>query len=185
MDILTTLAFAVALGIDCLTVSACAVTAIRGKLLSPTFRLSLHFGLFQGGMTALGWLAGSTIGAFIASLDHWIAFGLLLFVGGRMVITTFREEEVCFESDPSRGGTLVMLSIATSIDALAVGLGMAILGQAVLTPSLVIGLASAIMAIIGVVLGVGVGKALGRWAGLVGGLVLIGIGVRVLITHLV
>lgn len=184
MDIFTTLAFAIALGIDCLTVSACAVTALQGRLVRPMLRLALHFGLFQGGMTLLGWVAGSTVGALIAALDHWIAFGLLLFVGGRMVINTFRDGATTFTSDPSRGGTLVMLSIATSIDALAVGLSMAFLDQAVLLPSLLIGLASAVMAVVGVALGAGVGTVLGRWAGLAGGLVLIGIGIRVVVTHL-
>jgi len=185
MDILTIFALAAALGIDCLTVSACAVTALQGKLLRPMLRLALHFGVFQSGMTFLGWFAGTTVGALISALDHWIAFGLLAFVGGRMLVNTFREEETCFTSDPTRGSTLVMLSVATSIDALAVGLSMALLGQDVLLPGLVIGLASAVMALVGVGLGAGAGAALGKWAGLVGGLVLIGIGIRVLVTHLV
>jgi putative Mn2+ efflux pump MntP len=186
MDVFTTLAVAIALGIDVLTVSASAFVVYKfdGPLFRPIFRMSLHFGLFQGGMTALGWLAGTTIEPYIAALDHWIAFGLLALVGGRMIREAFSDEAVRFEYDPSRGATLFILSIATSIDALAVGLSMAVMGQEVLWPSLTIGLISSIMAVVGAGLGLRLGALLGRRAGLVGGLVLVGIGLRVLVTHL-
>lgn len=186
MDALTTLAVAIALGIDVLTVTASAFVVYKfdGPLFRPIFRMSWHFGLFQAGMMVLGWLAGATVEPYIGAFDHWIAFGLLALVGGRMIREAFRDEDMSFERDPSRGATLFMLSIATSIDALAVGLSMAVVGQEVLRPSLVVGLVSSIMAVIGAGLGLRLGTLLGRRAGLVGGLVLVGIGVRVVVTHL-
>jgi putative Mn2+ efflux pump MntP len=186
MDALNTLAIAIALGIDVLTVSASAFVVYRfdEPMFRPMVRMSVHFGLFQAGMMVLGWLAGTTVEPYISAIDHWIAFGLLLLVGGRMIREAFGSEDRQFESDPSRGATLIMLSIATSIDALAVGLSMAVVGQDALWPSLAVGLVSSIMAVIGAGLGLRLGTLLGKRAGLVGGLVLIGIGTRVLVTHL-
>ncbi len=91
----------------------------------PVFRLAFHFGLFQALMPILGWASGALIARYISAWDHWVAFGLLAFVGGRMVRSGFEAEGECHATDPSRGGTLIMLAIATSIDAFAVGLTLA------------------------------------------------------------
>ncbi len=148
------------------------------------FRLTFHFGLFQGMMTFLGWLAGSSVASLISSFDHWIAAGLLAFVGGRMIRSGFDPKAESYETDPSRGGMLVMLSIATSIDALAVGISFAMLDVNILTSCLTIGLVSTILSIIGLRLGRRLGTMFGKRMEIIGGLILLFIGVRILITHL-
>jgi len=135
-------------------------------------------------MPVLGWLAGRTVEAHIREVDHWIAFGLLAFVGGKMLRAAGRDERDASPGDPTRGWMLVVLSIATSIDALAVGLSMAFLQVAVWLPSVVIGLVAFAFTAGGVLVGARVGRTLGRWPEVVGGLVLLGIGVKILVEHM-
>jgi putative Mn2+ efflux pump MntP len=171
--------FAVSLGIGC----AGQATTARAK-----FRLAFHFGLFQGGMTLLGWLLGSTVVNLIAGFDHWIAMLLLAWVGGRMVLEGLsRHEEKPVEecSDPTRGSSLVMLSVATSIDALGVGLSLALLKVNVLSASLLIGAVSLVVSVIGLLGGSRLSRRFGKSVEVLGGLVLIAIGVRIVLTHTV
>ena len=136
-------------------------------------------------MPLLGWLAGSSIVAWIRAWDHWVAFALLAFIGGKMVFEgVFRKEETEYRSDPTRGLTLVLLSIATSIDALAAGLGLGVLGVPILFPCLVIGIVTAFMSALGLLFGKQLGLRFGRGMTVLGGVVLIGIGVRILVVHL-
>ena len=148
------------------------------------FRASLSFGLFQAIMPVLGWLAGRTFVAFIGSFDHWLAFGLLGFVGGRMIWESFHPEREEKRTDITKGLILLTLSIATSIDALAVGLSFAFLKVNILTASLTIGITAFLITILGFLLGKKVGGFVGKRAELIGGLILIGIGVRILLMHL-
>jgi putative Mn2+ efflux pump MntP len=136
-------------------------------------------------MTLLGWLAGKTVVTYIASVDHWVAFGLLVFVGVRMIRGGLRKagEEPAIP-DPSRGMTLVMLSVATSIDALAVGLTLAFLSVNVFWAALLIGGVSAVLSLLGLLLGNQLGLRFSKSMEILGGILLIGIGLRVLITHL-
>ena len=174
------------LAMDCFAVSL-------GIGASPTpctprsiFRLSFHFGLFQGGMTLLGWLLGSTVVALISGFDHWIAMLLLAWVGGRMIlegISNRAEKPVEDCSDPTRGSSLVMLSVATSIDALGVGLSLALLKVNVIAASLVIGAVSLIVSVIGLLGGSRLSRRFGKNVEVLGGLVLIVIGIRILISH--
>ncbi len=168
-------AFAVAIGIG----SGGRATGPRS-----VFRLSFHFGLFQFFMPILGWLAGSTVAGYISSIDHWIAFGLLAFVGGHMVLSGLNPESEVATGDPSRGGSLVMLSVATSIDAFAIGLGLAMLKVDIIYPCIIIGIVAASFTLAGL----GIGYRLGEWFGkrmeIAGGVILIAIGLRVLIAHL-
>lgn len=138
-------------------------------------------------MPVIGWLAGMTIQRWIAAYDHWIAFALLAFVGGKMIYEAFFDhDQDALERDPTRGWSLVMLSVATSIDALAVGLSLAVLRISAWYPSLVIGLVAALCT--------GAGLHLGRWAGsasrlgaraeIAGGFVLLAIGAKILWEHL-
>jgi putative Mn2+ efflux pump MntP len=150
----------------------------------PVFRLAFHFGLFQALMPVLGWLVGTTIERWIAPVDHWIAFGLLAFVGVRMIRSGLDSEGESHSTDPSRGATLIMLSVATSIDAFAVGLSLAVLNVNIIYPAIVIGLVAAGMSLLGLLLGQRLGEAFGKRMEVVGGLILIAIGVRVLIAHL-
>jgi len=111
----------------------------------PTFRLAFQFGLHQFLMPVLGWLAGVTIERTIAADDHRIAFGLLAFVGGRMVWSGFHPDADVQKNDPSRGWTLVLLSIAVSIDALAVGLSLGIIGVTIWVPAVIIGIVTGLV----------------------------------------
>ncbi len=168
-------AFAVSLGIG---------TTRQASLPRPIFRLSFHFGLFQFLMPILGWLAGSTIASLISRFDHWVAMGLLTFVGARMIRSGLDSESETYRSDPSRGGTLVMLSVATSIDAFAIGLSLAMLQVNILYPSVVIGVVTAGLSLTGLLIGHKLGARFGKRMEILGGVILIGIGLRVLITHL-
>lgn len=168
-------AFAVAIGIG---------SGRRARGRRSVFRLSFHFGLFQFLMPILGWLAGSSVADYISSVDHWIAFGLLAFVGGHMVVSGFDRDGETAASDPSRGGHLVMLSVATSIDAFAIGLGLAMLKVDIVYPSIVIGIVAAAFTLAGLRIGYRLGEWFGRRMEVLGGVILIVIGLRVLITHL-
>jgi len=169
-------AFAVALG------TGLNLPRLTGRHL---FRLGFHFGLFQALMPIIGWLAGLTVQRWIVSFDHWVAFGLLGFVGGKMLWEALHgEDDVNASSDPTRGWSLVILSIATSIDALAVGLTLAMLNIEVWYPALIIGLVAGGMTLTGMLLGRRLGSAWGPRVEVLGGLILIGIGLKILLEHL-
>ena len=187
MPFLQILGIAIALAIDAFTVAI--ATGLTLGQVSPrqTFRMSFHFGLFQALMPILGWIAGGTIQPHIEAYDHWVAFTLLALVAGKMVKDTlWPEQDKGKSSDPTRGWTLVLLSLATSIDALAVGLSLAMLSVAVWFPALVIGVVAAAFTTTGLHIGRLVGRieSLARWSGLVGAAVLLAIGLRILWEHL-
>ena len=130
MNFATSLLIAIGLAMDAFAVSIGAgtgglVTDLRSKL-----RLAFHFGLFQAGMAALGWLAGSTIQHWIVNIDHWVAFGLLTYVGVNMIRSGLGKADEENRRNPSKGATMVCLSVATSIDALAVGISLAMMSTA-------------------------------------------------------
>ncbi|TSK06065.1 MAG: manganese efflux pump [Geobacter sp.] len=183
MDWISILGIAVALAMD-----AFAVALAAGAVLNPItgrhlFRLGFHFGLFQALMPIAGWLLGLTVQKWITSYDHWIAFGLLAYVGGRMIVEAFDDEEDGDPSDPTRGLTMVMLSIATSIDAFAVGLSLAMLGVSVWVPSVVIGLVAGVLTVTGMLLGRKLGDNWGKRVEVCGGVVLCLIGLKILLEH--
>jgi putative Mn2+ efflux pump MntP len=180
MDFLTIFLIAVGLAMDASAVSLGVGTTPLSKSWRVAFRLA-----FQGLMTFLGWLAGSTIAGLIANVDHWIAMGLLAFVGTRMVIEGLKKAGHDQKmGDPSRGGALIMLCIATSLDAMAVGLSMAMMEVSILGASLVIGLVTLLLSTLAFGLGRFLGAAFGKKMEVVGGLILNFIGLRILITHL-
>jgi len=150
-----------------------------------TFRLSFHFGFFQFLMPVIGWLAGLSLERYLSGYDHWLAFGLLGFIGGKMVFEAFRRDGSARPaSDPTRGASLVLLSVATSVDALAVGLSLGVLRLRIWYPAVVIGLVAAALTAAGIHLGRPLGSRLGRKMEIVGGLVLMGIGLKILFQHL-
>jgi putative Mn2+ efflux pump MntP len=175
---------AISLGVDAFSVALGAGVFPTDDERRRTFRLVFHFGLFQGGMTLLGWLGGHTVEPIIADFDHWIAFALLSYVGGRMLYAAWRDGGTGCRQDPSRGTMLVLMSVGTSIDALAVGLSFALAGVPVIWPSLLIGLVAAAMTYVGLRLGHRLSACFGRPVQFVGGVVLIAIGIRVLVSHL-
>ena len=168
-------AFAVSLGIG---------TTERSTSPRARFRLSFHFGLFQCGMPIIGWVAGSTVSHWIAPIDHWIAFGLLAYVGINMIRSGFKSGVESYTQDPSRGKTLVVLAVATSIDALAVGLSLAMLEVSIITPAIVIGVVTYSLSMAGLFVGNKLGEKFGKRMEILGGIILIGIGIRVVITHM-
>jgi putative Mn2+ efflux pump MntP len=178
------LIIAVGLGMDALSVAVGIGGARRERTWGPTLRLALSFGLFQFFMPVAGWLAGRTVADVIAGYDHWIAFALLAYVGGRMIRESFRGGDAAPPADPTQGWTLLMLSVATSIDALAVGLSFAFLKTPILFPSAVIGVVCFLMTVAGMRFGERLGRLVGRRMEMVGGLVLIGIGLKILFEHL-
>ena len=135
-------------------------------------------------MTFLGWLAGTQIAEWISGFDHWLAFALLAFVGIRMLKSGFNSDEESHPVDPTRGMTLILLSLATSLDALAVGLSLAFLKVNILVSSLVIGAVSLILSLLGTAFGRTLGSRFGKRMEIAGGLILIAIGIRIVITHL-
>lgn len=121
------LMIALSMAMDAFAVCLGAGTQPAATGARPMFRLAFHFGLFQFLMPLLVWLTGMTVARYIANFDHWVAFGLLAFVGLRMLRSGFDAEDEAQKNDPSRGLTMVMLSLVVSIDALAIGLMLAFL----------------------------------------------------------
>ncbi len=178
------LAIALALAVDAFSVGA--AVGLRHRSPRQLFRLSWHFGLFQSLLPLVGVLGGMLLERWIRTVDHWVAFALLTFVGGRMVLAALRPEEgEAGAPDPTRGWSLVTLSLAVSIDALAVGLTFGLTGVRYLLPVAVIGVVAALATLSAMLLAGRVGRLLGRRAGLVAGVVLVGIGVKILVEHLV
>ncbi|BCR04488.1 putative manganese efflux pump MntP [Desulfuromonas versatilis] len=184
MDNLTLLGIAIALAMDAFAVALGAGMTLSTLTGRHLFRLGWHFGLFQAMMPVIGWLAGMSVQRWIAAYDHWIAFALLGWVGGKMIHEAFQDEDEDAEPrDPTRGMTMVMLSIATSIDALAVGLSLGMLGVDIWMPALVIGLVAGVLTVAGMLLGRRIGGIWGKRVEVIGGVVLIGIGLKILLEH--
>ena len=182
MDLITLLLIAVALALDCFAVAIAAGIRERQRIWSAT-RTALAFGAFQAIMPALGWLAGRSVMDLIAGFDHWVAFALLSVVGLRMVhggVTPAARRSAISLDTPS----LLILAVATSIDALAVGVSFALLNTGILVPCLVIGLAAFAISFLGALLGGVAARRWGKTMEVLGGVVLIGIGIQILITHL-
>lgn len=175
---------AIALAMDAFAVSIASGVALKSVSPRQTFRLAWHFGLFQALMPILGWYLGGTVRSYIETYDHWIAFGLLGYIGYKMIKEAFEEEDQT-KGDPTKGMTLVVLSVATSIDALAVGLSLSMLNMSVWWPSLVIGVVALLFTVVGLHFGKTAAKAhrIGKYAELLGGAILIGIGLKILWEH--
>lgn len=180
MSLWEIIVLAVVLGIDAASV-AMAIGAC-GCSFKQGCRLSFFFGLFQFIMPIIGWFLGKTVVSFVQSIDHWIAFGLLFIIGVKMLYEAFRHDENAIECDRTTGWSVIALSIATSIDALGAGLGMGILNTSMLYPSTIIGITAAIMTFVGVKLGGILSVVVGKRMEAIGGIVLIGLGIKMLLT---
>ena len=184
------LLLSVALAMDCFTVSIMSGVILRRPFGMSILRMAVLFGLFQAAMPLLGWLGTAHFSQYIESVDHWIAFALLAFIGGKMVKESFDDDEEHQSFNPLQLRSQVLLAVATSIDALAVGISMACLGYNHLSqlsvPLLMIGVVSLLFSLVGYWLGVRFGRMIARRLKpeLIGGLVLIFIGVKVLLSHL-
>ena len=188
MNLFVVLGIAVALAMDAFAVAIGVSLMMGGCSTRQMLRLAGSFGLFQFFMPILGWLAGHTVQKRIEKFDHWIAAGLLLFVAAKMIKEALEKKRDGPEADScpdmTRGHRLLMLSLATSLDALAVGLGLAALNVAVVYPSAVIGLVAFLLTAAGTKLGPVLGRWAGKWAEIAGGVVLFVIAAKILIDHL-
>lgn len=182
---------AVGLAMDCFAISIASGILLKRTLWRPMLTMAFFFGLFQALMPLIGWACANTFSHLIEDVDHWIAFGILAFLGGRMVRESFKEEECRQDFDPTRLRVILMLAVATSIDALAVGVSFAFLGMksaAAILPSVgIIGFVSFALSLVGLTFGIRFGCGIARRlkAELWGGIILILIGLKILIEHLI
>ncbi|MGA8752410.1 MAG: manganese efflux pump MntP family protein [Candidatus Deferrimicrobium sp.] len=186
IDTLTLLGIAVGLAMDAFAVAIATGIALGTVSGRQTFRLAFHFGLFQFLMPVIGYLAGMTVERYIKGYDHWLAFVLLGYIGGKMVYEGGwgRGEEGNGGKDPTRGISLVVLSVATSIDALAVGISLGVIRtEGIVYPGVVIGVVACTFTAAGLHLGKRLGTVFGSRMEVVGGLVLVAIGVKILFDH--
>lgn len=186
MNLLEIVGIAFGLAMDACAVSVATSVMLGGVNPRQIFRFAFHFGLFQAMMPVLGWFAGVTVSGYIENWDHWIAFALLAIIGGKALYSTLfcKEDEETRACDPTRGMSLIVLSVATSIDAFAVGLSFAMLNVRIWIPSLIIGLITGALSAGGMIIGGKLGKRFGKQMEITGGLVLIAIGVKIVIDHL-
>lgn len=184
MSPITLLLVALGLAMDAFAAAIAASIVLRTVSARQVFRLAFHLGLFQALMPVIGWTVGTCVGTVIAAWDHWLAFALLTLVGGKAIYEAFsRTDPRAPRDDPTRGFTLVALSIATSLDALAVGASLAFLGVDIWIPSVVIGLVACALTALGMLAGSRLGARFGQRVEIAGGLVLIGIGVKIVVEH--
>lgn len=191
MVFLTLLMIAIALAMDAFAVAVTSGMRLRCIRIPQAFRMAGAFGLFQFAMPVAGWFLGAGLEKYIEAYDHWVAFALLFIVGARMLKETWDNRgkipEVCTaETDPTQGSSLLLLAVATSIDALAVGLSLGVLGREIWFPAVVIGLVCFVFTVAGMYLGRAVCSLAANWtsrANAVGGLILILIGANILREH--
>jgi putative Mn2+ efflux pump MntP len=184
MDAATTVFLSLGLAADAFAVSVSSGLAIKHMKVNKALKIALFFGGFQALMPVIGWSIGLTFSFLISAIDHWIAFGLLSFIGGRMIYESLQTEEGEKKFNPLDTGTLITLSVATSIDALAVGIGFAVLKDAIAPAVTAIGFITFFLTFAGVFIGHKCGNLFANKIEMVGGAILIFIGSRILFLHL-
>ena len=169
---------------DAFAVAVASGVTIKHLRVHHALTIAASFGLFQAFMPLIGWLGGLTLRDSVALVDHWVAFGLLAFIGGKMIYESFKIESVEKKSDPLDIYVLFVLSVATSIDALAAGISFAVLDVSIVTPVLIIGAVTFILSFAGVWIGERFGHFFEKKIEFAGGLLLIAIGVKILASHI-
>ncbi len=183
MDILSIILIAVGLAMDALAVSIARGLSRENRKRKDAFIIGSFFGTFQMIMPLIGWSAGIELEGLISGIDHWIAFGLLFLIGSKMIYDSAKRE-VTRSGDGLPLHALLTLSIATSIDALMVGLSFAFLQTDIAIPVLVIGIVTFCLSYVGFLFGNIIGRYFGNRIKAIGGIILIGIGIRILLEHL-
>lgn len=184
------LLLSIALAMDCFTISIVSGVILRRRMWDVIVQTAFLFGLFQAAMPLLGWLATSSFEQYIEKYDHWIAFGLLAYLGIGMILESRKPDEMPHSFQPQSLRTQLVQAVATSIDALAVGISMAVTGyqsiHQLLLPLIVIGMGSLLLSILGFLLGIRFGNNIRHRLKpeLLGGIILLGIGFKILLTHL-
>lgn len=188
MSLFEIILLAISLAMDALAVSIATSIRLTKVSAAQVLRMSGAFGFFQFFMPVVGWLTGAAVVNYIARFDHWIAFGLLAAIGLNMIFEKDNDDNQQKNKDATRGLTLLLLAIATSIDALAVGFSMAMVdsksGLSIWTSTILIGLITMAISAGGMLFGAKLGEKFKNIAGKLGGLVLLGIGIKILLTDL-
>ena len=185
MDIISIVIIAIGLAMDAFAVSITSGITIKRLHINHALKIALFFGLFQAIMPIVGWLAGLSLRDYISAVDHWIAFGLLSSIGCKMIYESITVQSSEKEIDPLNVYVLLVLSVATSIDALAVGVSFAFLKVAIVTPVIIIGTVTFLLSYLGVYIGDRIGHFFENKIEIAGGLLLIGIGIKILVEGLV
>ncbi len=184
MNLTFTLLIAIGLAMDAFAVSIASGLCIKRLKPQHALKIAFFFGAFQAVMPALGWLAARSLSSLLTHIDHWLAFILLSSIGGRMIYESRKEREDKKMMNPLKLYILLVLSVATSIDALAVGITFAFLNVTIITPVAIIGIVTFSLSFVGVYIGNRMGHFFERKIEVLGGLILIGIGLKILIQHL-
>lgn len=186
MEFITVLFIAISLAMDAFAVSVTNGISIPCFNCKDAAKQGIYFGSFQFAMPVIGWILGSSVKDYIETVDHWIAFILLAIIGGNMILGSIQKEEdsICCKNGTLSAKCLIPQAIATSIDALAIGISFALLDVNILYASAIIGIIAFVLSYFGGILGKGLGGFLQKKAELAGGLVLIGIGIKILVEHL-
>lgn len=190
MSFLSVFIIGIGLSMDAFAVSLAKGFCLKKDILKYAFRISFLFGVFQAIMPLIGWFAGTYFENYIKSVDHWIAFILLGFLGGKMIIESIKEfsssdaNELACDRDTLSLKNLIVLAVATSIDALAVGISFGFLSVKILPSILIIGLTTFVLCFIAVVIGKKLGESLQKYSELIGGVILLIIGIKILLEHL-
>lgn len=185
MNLLILIALAIGLAMDSFAVAIAAGVALVNVSARQVFRMAFCFGLFHVIMVLAGWFVGLNLEKLISSWDHWLVFCLLSFIGAKMIYQSVRPNgDECLSNDPTKGVSLIMLSVATSLDALGVGLSFALMEIAVWFPAFVIGIVIVAFTTSGLFIGGRCGARFGKRMEIVGGLILILIGFKILLEHM-
>lgn len=184
MNYLSITLIALGLAMDAFAVSIASGVTIKRLRIRHAMRIALFFGGFQAIMPLLGWLCGGWAAEYVQAVDHWIAFGLLSLIGGNMIRESFQFNPADTQKDPLKLSILLALAVATSIDAFAVGLTFSFLDGVILMPVLIIGAITFILSFAGTYIGDRLGHLFEQKIEIAGGLILIGMGIKILIEHL-
>jgi len=184
MGLITIIIIAIGLAMDAFAVSIVSGSAYKQLKINHAFRIAAFFGVFQALMPLIGYLAGLSVKEYIANYDHWIAFGLLEAVGCKMIYESFKIKPAGENLNPLNILVLLILSVATSIDALAVGLTLSFLRASIVTAAVIIGVVTFLLSFAGVFVGKNFGHFFENKIEAVGGLILVGLGVKILLQHL-
>lgn len=184
MEFLTVFLLAIGLSFDSFAVSVCSGLNLPHIRFFQAAKIAIFLALFQAVMPLIGWLVGNSVKSIIEPVDHWIAFGLLSLIGGKMIIESFIDSDAREIKNPLDIKVILTLSVATSIDALAVGFSFATLLSKILIAVFIIGLVTFIASMLGILLGKKTGPTINRYAEVLGGLILIFIGIKILVEHI-
>ena len=187
LDLISLILIAIGMSMDVFSVSCITGFGLKSITDKQVLKIATSFGAFHVFMPILGWFAGSTFVNMIAEYDHWVAFILLAFVGGKMIFSAInkRDEHNSVSYEILKNNSLLMFSLAVSIDSIAIGLSFSLENIPILIPAIVIGLSAFIFTFIGIKIGCLTGARFGKWAEILGGIILLIIGIRILYTHII